>query len=83
MSNLEKIVGPYCYPLYVDNAEEIRKELVKEKVFIPTLWPNVIEQGKKIETDFATNILPLPCDQRYNLDDMKALEKIIKKLLNI
>ena len=26
-----------------------------------------------IEYDYATNILPLPCDQRYGIDDMKRI----------
>lgn len=71
---------PFCYPLYIENGDKIRKKLVNEKIFIPVLWPNVLNFDIKIENDMALNILPIPCDQRYNVDDMKYLVNLIKKL---
>ena len=48
---------------------------------MPTLWPNVITNKLKgtLEYDMALNILPLPCDQRYNEEDMEYMIEIIKK----
>ena len=74
--------GPYMYPLLVKDGAEIRKSLQEKKIYIPTLWPNVLEsltQGE-IEYGLAKNILPLPCDQRYGLQDMKYIvEKILER----
>lgn len=74
--------GPYMYPLLVKDGAEIRKSLQDKKIYIPTLWPNVLEsltQGE-IEYSLAKNILPLPCDQRYGLQDMKYIvEKILER----
>lgn len=71
------ITGPYCYPLYLENGMKIKKELAEKNIYIPTLWPNVLEMTNSIEKDYAENILPIPCDQRYEINDMK---KIIENL---
>lgn len=76
--------GPYMYPLLVKNGVEIRKSLQGKKIYIPTLWPNVLESLTHEETEYALakNILPLPCDQRYDLNDMQYLVKEVYKCLS-
>ena len=71
--------GPFMYPLYLDNGSDIRIKLIENGVFVPQLWPNVIKRvdEKAIEYDFSSNILPIPCDQRYGFDDMIAISNII------
>ena len=75
--NLIKPEGAFAYPLYMENGLEVRKKLAEKKIYIPTLWPNVILDNieDSIEYDYATNILPLPCDQRYDIGDMETLLK--------
>lgn len=82
--NLIIPAGPFAYPLYVENAIEIRKRLAKKNIYIPTLWPNVIRDNVKysIESDYAANILPLPCDQRYRIEDMEYMLKEVWKCIN-
>lgn len=65
--------GPYCYPFYCENGMKIKHELASSKIYVPTLWPNVLKSEWPLEKDFAENILPLPCDQRYGLEDMEAI----------
>lgn len=69
--------GPYMYPMLVKDGAEIRKSLQEKKIYIPTLWPNVLESLTCEETEYrlAKNILPLPCDQRYSQNDMQYLVK--------
>ena len=62
--------GPYCYPFYCENGMELKRKLAACKIFIPTLWPNVRNMEGALEKDYAENILPLPCDQRYGPEDM-------------
>jgi hypothetical protein len=73
--------GAFAYPFYLVNGVEIRKKLAAKKIYIPMLWPNVLEDTPEssLEYDYATNILPLPCDQRYSLKDMVS---IINNLIN-
>lgn len=71
------------YPLLLKLGNKIREKLLKMKIYIPTLWKNIIKNlpADDIEYKLAKNILPLPCDQRYGgmeyivqliLEEMKA-----------
>ena len=73
-------IGPYVYPFYCKDGTAVRKKLAQEKIFVPTLWPNVLEVGNDLERDYAANILPLPCDQRYKPEDML---RIVEELNNV
>ena len=73
--------GAYCYPFYCENGMQIKKELANKKIYVPTLWPNVLELTDTLEKEYAENILPLPCDQRYNKEDMFEMIMQIKRLL--
>lgn len=77
--------GAFMYPLYVENGSEVRKRLQKQKIYIPTLWPDVFEicEVDTIEYDMAKNILPLPVDQRYNVEDMTYIEQIVMNEINV
>ncbi len=50
---------PFAYPLYLENGMEIKKELIEEKIYIPTLWANVLDNVKpeSIEYKYISNIL--------------------------
>ena len=79
--NLMLPKGAYMYPLYVSNGPAIREILQRKKIYIPILWPNVLNtcaEGES-EYDMANNILPLPVDQRYGSEDMYFLIDEIKK----
>ena len=73
--------GAFMYPFYVENGYEIRKKLQEQKIYIPLLWPYVMEVCDKtaIEYDMAKNILPLPVDQRYTTIDMEILVNILRR----
>ena len=72
-------IGPYVYPLYLPNGMEIKKKLAQKKIFVATLWPNVLNMEGTLEKDYAENIIPLPIDQRYNQQDMKHIvEEVLK-----
>ena len=73
--------GPYAYPFYIQNGMGVKKQLAKRKIYVATLWPNVLGTGLDIETDFTENILPLPCDQRYSEEDMQRIVDAIRELI--
>lgn len=70
--------GAYVYPFYAEKGMEIKRALAAKKIFVPTLWPNVLDCGEEFECSLAENILPLPCDQRYDGEDMR---RILSELL--
>ena len=81
--NLTIPEGPFMYPLYLENGAKIRKQLQLKKIFIPTLWPAVFKLCKddEMEYDMAKNILPIPVDQRYGVEDMKYIVKMIMNVI--
>lgn len=74
--------GAFMYPLYVADGARVRKEMQRKKIYVPTLWPNVLELPDSLERKYAENILPLPCDQRYDEEDMRAMLVVLKGLLD-
>ena len=74
----------FMYPLMIENGNVIRKMLQAKKIFIPTLWPTVFEVAKPndIEYKMAENILPLPIDQRYGIEDMEYMVKEVFKCID-
>ena len=77
---LKSVYGAFMYPLLIQNGSLLRKKLQKEKIYIPILWPNVLEECSidSLEYHYALDILPIPVDQRYGIDDMKYLMEVIK-----
>lgn len=76
----------FMYPLYVDEGKKVRDYLISKKIYIPKLWPNIVEENNlsKIELEYINNILPLPIDQRYSKEDMdfiiSSLEEICEEV---
>lgn len=70
---------PMIFPYLMENGQELRKDLIKNKVFVAQYWPNVKKwlNSESVETYLANNILPLPIDQRYGTQEMQyIIEKI-------
>lgn len=70
---------PMVYPLYLDNGDEIRNNLIKNKVFCARYWPNVIDSvdNDRLEYRLASNLVLLPIDQRYTISDMETILDLI------
>lgn len=80
--NVRLIEGAFMYPLLIDDGMKIRKQLQQMKIYIPTLWPNVLEECEPdtLEYKFAAEILPIPVDQRYGIEDMEYLVEVIRSV---
>lgn len=76
---VKSVDGAFMYPLWIDNSIEVKQKLLQNKIYIPTLWPNVLEEVPRewLEWKMAGNILPLPVDQRYTLEDMEYIVQLI------
>lgn len=87
--NLLKILNdensiPYCYPLLLNRKIE-KNNFHINNIFIPTLWPDILLRENKdysFEKDFTQKLVPIPIDHRYNLNDMKNMLKIVKRIIN-
>ena len=81
--NLSIPDGAYMYPLYIKKGCEIRKKLQAKKIYVPTLWPDVFNLcgENELEYDMAKNILPIPVDQRYDIEDMEYMIKKVEEII--
>lgn len=75
--------GAFAYPLLITRGSELRKKLIKNKIYVPVLWPNVIDSmaAEDIEFQLTSDLLPLPCDQRYDTEDMQYIAKLVHTFL--
>lgn len=72
---IDETVAPLCYPFLPNVRTASKAELISQKIFIPTYWPEVLSRVEKdsFEWNLVKNGLFLTCDQRYNEDDMDRL----------
>ncbi len=77
-----EINGPMTYPFLVADPS-IKEKLIERKIFVPTFWPNVFHWASKgmFEYYLANNLVPLPIDHRYNLDDMTRILNNLTQLI--
>jgi hypothetical protein len=70
---------PMVYPFWTTNAAQLKHELIKDKIYCATYWPNVLEWTTRdsVEATFTKELLHLPIDQRYDENDLNyALNKL-------
>ena len=67
---------PMVYPfLPMSKGEQLKKKLIDNCIYVATYWNGQkdTEFGKELEK----NLLALPIDQRYDLDDMKKIIEVL------
>lgn len=71
---------PLIYPFLSENGNTIKMNLINEKIFVATYWPNVLrtENSNCIETKLARNLVSIPIDQRNREIDNIRMIQIIK-----
>ena len=71
-----KVNGQMIYPFLCLGNEKLRDTLIKEKIFVAKYWPNVIDwidNDNVYEKHLYNNLLAIPIDQRYSIEDMKKI----------
>lgn len=76
--DVSSLNAPMIYP-FKFTSENLKQKLINNNVFVATYWPNVLQysDNAKIEVDLVNNIIALPIDQRYNIDDMNYIIDVI------
>lgn len=79
IDSFDSIACPMVYPYYTDD-NTLKAKLIKNKIFVATYWPNVLEWCKPEDFEYrlANNIIAIPIDQRYGIEEMDRIIKIIK-----
>ena len=66
---------PMVYPYRTRNAQAIREKLLQNRIFCATYWPNVKVwcSGNENSYHLTNEIVAIPLDQRYGIDEMKLI----------
>ena len=74
LPNIEDVSCPMVYPLLI-NDDSLREKLIKNNIFVATYWPNIFNwcNTSQMEYKLSKYILPIPIDQRYNIEDMNRI----------
>lgn len=75
--------GLYMYPLLLEQGHALKKELIRRQIYVPTLWPNVLDECRPEDFEYklADNLVPLPIDQRYDASHMNYMLRTIRDIL--
>ena len=84
--NLGECIVPLYFPIYIkDNKRErFRKKMAENNIYCPIIWPISDYVKDKIDEETLKvydEILCIPCDQRYEQEEMKKISKIIKSIM--
>lgn len=75
---LDKNDIPMIYPYLIKNGEKIRFNLIKNKIYIAQYWSainNTLLNNN--EKNIIKNLVAIPTDQRYSIEDMKNIIKVL------
>ena len=79
--NSLKIVttAPLYFPIYVKDRHELQSKLAQDAIYAPVIWP--VEDDRVLINDevkyIYDHLLAIPCDQRYDIMDMKRVVEIV------
>jgi len=70
------------YPIIVDSRNDVQQELANNGIYCPVIWPLPKKAVGICEVSdyISSNMLALPCDQRYVAIDMVHISTILKRI---
>ena len=78
MMHYEKDCIPMVYPLFIED-EELLPYLHKKKIFQGRWWEYLLEEidNNMFEYWLTKNLIPITIDQRYGINELKYIKKLI------
>lgn len=75
---------PLSYMFYSEDPN-LRKKLIDNKIYVSTYWKATLDLVEKDSAEYkiVNYLLPLPCDHRYDEEDMERIVNIINAQLNL
>ncbi len=69
---------PLSYMFYSEDPN-LRKKLIDNKIYVSTYWKETLGLVEKDSAEYkiVNYLLPLPCDHRYDEEDMKRIINVI------
>lgn len=70
-------ITPMFFPIYVrNNRDELRRKLIENEIYCPVHWSIPKQMNgclNSITKNIYDSILSIPCDQRYQIEDMRRI----------
>lgn len=72
------IEGPMVYPYWTDD-NTLRQSLLEQRIYTATYWDEARSRpsSTQLEASLVEQLVPLPIDQRYSLDEMRLILQVI------
>jgi hypothetical protein len=76
--DINNLNGPMIYP-FMNSTPNLKEKLINNNIYVATYWKDVLQRVKNnsFEYKLANCLIPLPIDQRYNLEDMNIMVNLI------
>ena len=73
-------VVPLGFPVVLRNRDRIRMALFEKKIYSPVHWliEGIVPPEFRASHKLASEIMTIPCDQRYGREDMSRIIKVLK-----
>jgi hypothetical protein len=73
--------APLVYPLLLKNGKELRASLIKQRIYTPQYWLNVLSWVSSNDWEFylTENLVCLPIDQNVTVTDIERVASYITK----
>jgi dTDP-4-amino-4,6-dideoxygalactose transaminase len=73
-------VVPLGFPIRLKNRDEVRQRLFDHQIYPPVHWAiqGIVPDEFKESHQLAADIMTLPCDQRYDSDDMTRMARLVQ-----
>ncbi|MBB4035060.1 hypothetical protein GGR21_000949 [Dysgonomonas hofstadii] len=70
---------PLSYMFYSEDPH-LRKRLIENKIYVSTYWKATLDLVEKDSAEYkiVNYLLPLPCDHRYDEEDMERIVNVIR-----
>ena len=77
-------VVPLGFPIRVMNRDQVRQVLFDHDIYPPVHWKikGVVPDEFRDSHKLAGDIMTLPCDQRYDAEDMRRMARLVLRGLN-
>ena len=74
-------VVPLGFPVRIMNRDNVRQSLFKERIYPPVHWliKGIVPDTFRDSHILSNKIMTLPCDQRYDVEDMERVARLIQK----
>ena len=73
--------APLYFTIYVENRHELQRLLAQDAIYAPVIWP--VEDKQVLINEnvqyIYDHLLAIPCDQRYDKNDMERTVRIINE----